>query len=89
MELDQSHPDPSGRLIVAAPSYVYTIERVAKMLGETVETLEEFVEQLEPEDGCLWIIGLEEEDSRKGFTERGVESLEELIADQRPTKTSE
>jgi len=59
------------------------------MLGETVETIEEFVEQLEPEDGCLWIIGLDDDDSTKGFTERGVESLQELIADQRPSKTSE
>ena len=74
---------------MGAPSYVDTVECVAKMLGETVETLEEFVEQLEPEDGCLWIIGLDEEDSRKGFTERGVESLQELIADQRPSKASE
>ena len=40
---------------MAAPSYVSTIARVAEMLGEDEEWPSELAEQLEPEDGCLWI----------------------------------
>jgi hypothetical protein len=45
---------------VAAPSAVFTIARAAEMLGETVELLGEIAEQLEPEDGCLWIYDTDE-----------------------------
>ncbi len=74
---------------MAAPSYVYTIERVPKMLDETVETLEELAEQMEPEDGCLSIIGLDDDVSTLAFTQFGVDNLRELIADQRPSKPSD
>ncbi len=40
---------------MAAPSFVFTITRVAEMLGEDEEWLHELAEQLEPEDGCLWV----------------------------------
>ena len=43
----------------------------AEVLGEIVD---EFAEQLEPEDGGLWIHDTDE---------RGIESLKELIADQK------
>lgn len=67
---------------MAAPSVVFTIARAAEMLGEAIDLLDEIAEQLEPEDGCLWIY---ETDDRAtlGFTERGIESLQELIADQK------
>ena len=68
-----------GRLTVAAPSVVFTIARAAEMLGETVDLLDEIAEQLEPEDGCLWIYDTDDR-ATLGFTERGIESLKELIA---------
>lgn len=67
---------------MAVPSVVFTIARAAKMLGETVELLDEIADQLEPEDGCLWIYDTDEH-ATLGFTERGIESLKELIADQK------
>jgi hypothetical protein len=67
---------------VAAPSVVFTIARAAEMLGESIDLLDEIAEQLEPEDGCLWIYDTDER-ATLGFTERGIESLKELIADQK------
>jgi hypothetical protein len=40
---------------MAAPSHVFTIARVAKMLGEDEARLEEIATEMEPEDGRLWI----------------------------------
>ena len=67
---------------MAAPSFVYTIARTAELLGEDETWLEELADQLEPEDGCLWIY---DTDGRAtlGFTERGIESLKELSFDQK------
>ena len=67
---------------MAAPSAVFTIARAAEMLGETVDLLDKIADQLEPEDGCLWIYDTDEH-ATLGFTERGIESLKELIADQK------
>ena len=52
------------------------------MLGEDEEWLHELAEQLEPEDGCLWIYGTQDRKTL-GFTERGIESLKELILDRK------
>jgi hypothetical protein len=67
---------------MAAPSHVFTIARAALMLGEAEEWLHELAEQLEPEDGCLWIYDTDDRETL-GFTERGIESLRELILDQK------
>jgi hypothetical protein len=67
---------------VAAPSVAFTIARAAEMLGESIDLLDEIAEQLEPEDGCIWIYDTDER-ATLGFTERGIESLKELIADQK------
>ena len=67
---------------MAAPSAVFTIARAAEMLGETEDLLDQLADQLEPEDGCLWLYDTDDR-AMLGFTLRGVESLKELIADQR------
>ena len=67
---------------MAAPSTVFTIARAAEMLGEDEEWLEELADQLEPEDGCLWIRDTDDRVTL-GFTTRGIESLKELILDQK------
>ena len=67
---------------MAAPSCVFTIARAALMLGEDEEWLHELAEQLEPEEGCLWIYDTGGRETL-GFTERGIESLKELILDQK------
>lgn len=84
MELEggPDHACRRGRLTAAAPGVVFTIARAAEMIGETVDLIDEIAEQLEPEDGCLWIYDTDER-ATLGFTERGIESLKELIADQK------
>ena len=67
---------------MAAPSFVYTIAYAAEMLGENEEWLLELADQLDPEDGCLWIYDTDGRETL-GFTMRGTESLKELIADQK------
>ncbi|PZP38888.1 MAG: hypothetical protein DI601_25885 [Azospirillum brasilense] len=67
---------------MAAPSVVFTIARAAEMIGEAIDLIDEIAEQLEPEDGCLWIYDTDDH-ATLGFTERGIESLKELIADQK------
>ena len=42
---------------MAAPSYVSTIGRVAKMLGEDEDLLHDIAMDMEPEDGRLWVLG--------------------------------
>ena len=49
-----------GRLIMAAPSYVFTIARVAEMLGEDEEWLQTIADDMEPEDGCLRVCGTDD-----------------------------
>jgi len=64
---------------MAAISFVYTIARVAEMLGVDEERLDEIALGLEPEDGRLWVYGPGEE-ATLAFTRAGVELLEQIIA---------
>ena len=67
---------------MAAPGVVFTIARAAEMIGETIDLIDEIADQLEPEEGCLWIYDTDDH-ATLGFTERGIESLKELITDQK------
>lgn len=69
-----------GGLTMAAISFVYTIARVAEMLGIDEERLHEISLGLDPEDGRLWVYG-PGEDATLAFTREGVELLEQIIAD--------
>jgi hypothetical protein len=42
---------------IAAPASAVTISRVAEIPGEDEGLLWEMVDEMEPEDGCLWIYG--------------------------------
>jgi hypothetical protein len=77
---------------MAAPSYVFTIARVAKMLGEDEALLEQIALDMEPEDGCLSIYDINDDVQGTAFTPLGVECLKELIEihrDQPPTRPRE
>jgi hypothetical protein len=63
---------------MAAPSYVFTIARVAEMLGEDEEWLQIIADDMEPEDGCLRVCGTDDT-SITAFTPFGIESLKELM----------
>ena len=69
---------------MAAPSYVFTIARVARMLGEDEALLEDIAADMDPEDGCLSVMDLDDEVFTTAFTPFGVENLKELLADLKP-----
>jgi hypothetical protein len=56
-------------------SHVRTIDRVAKELGEDVDFRFDvaIVIEMEPEDGVIWVHGLDDE-SVMAFTDLGVEA---------------
>jgi hypothetical protein len=59
-------------------SHIRTIDRVAKDLGEDVDFLFDVALEMEPEDGVIWVHGLED-DGVMAFTDFGVDSLVELV----------
>jgi hypothetical protein len=63
---------------VAAPSAVFTIARVAAMLGEDEDWLWDVALEMEPEDGCLFVYGVTDE-ATLAFTRDGIDNLKELI----------
>ena len=64
---------------MAAPSYVFTIARVAKILGEDEAWLEEIAMEMEPEDGRLYICDIDDEINVTAFTLLCVECLKVLL----------
>ena len=57
---------------------VKTIDRVAKELGESVDWLHEVADEMDTEDGVIWVYGLDN-DGVMAFTDFGIENLVELI----------
>ena len=70
---------------MAAISYVFTISRVAEMLGENEKWLQEISVELGPEDGRLTVYGVGDE-TITAFTDRGVENLTDIVKSIRPTR---
>jgi threonine dehydratase len=66
---------------MAANANVFTIALAARMLGETEDRLWALADQMEPEDGVVWIHDIDERETM-AFTSFGLETLKELIADQ-------
>ena len=64
---------------MAVPAHAVTISRAAKLLGEDEELLWELATDMEPEDGCLWIHDIGEQQTI-AFTNRGLENLQELVS---------
>ena len=64
---------------MAAPSAVFTIARVAQMLGEDEALLHDVALEMEPEDGCRWVHDVGEGNETIAFTPFGIECLKELI----------
>ena len=63
---------------MAAITRVFTISRVAQMLGENEDWLFGIANEMEPEDGCLWIYG-DGDHQILAFTDFGIENLRELV----------
>lgn len=66
---------------MAAIHHVFTLQRAAQILGRDEDLLWELADQLEPEDGVLWILDIEDKEIL-AFTPRGIETLKEIIKDQ-------
>ncbi len=66
---------------MAAISHVFTLPRVAQILGREEDLLREFADQLEPEDGVIWVHDIDDTQAL-AFTPLGIETLREIIKDQ-------
>jgi len=66
---------------VAAITRVYTIRLAARILGRDEDLLWDLSDQLEPEDGKLWIHDVDDIETL-AFTDFGLETLKEIISDQ-------
>jgi hypothetical protein len=67
---------------MAAVSAVFAISHVAALLGEDEEWLHELSIGMVPEGGCLHGHGVGE-DGVTAFTRDGIESLQQIIVDER------
>ena len=58
--------------------HVTTIARVAENLGEDEDWLRDVANEMEIEDGVIWVYGIAE-DGVLAFTDFGIENLIELV----------
>ena len=63
---------------MAAPSAVFTIARVARMLREDEDWLSDVALEMDPEDGRLTVYGPDDEGTTT-FSSFGIENLRDLI----------
>jgi hypothetical protein len=57
---------------------VKTIDRVARELGESVDWLFDIADEMDTEDGVIWVYGVND-DGGLALTEFGIENLTHLI----------
>lgn len=74
---------------MATITHVFTIARVAEMLGVDEDRLHEIAIEMEPEDGVMHVYGIDD-DGIMAFTDFGVENLrEELLQTQQKDAVSD
>ena len=80
MELDAGDHCHGGLSLpqVNKVHHVHTIARVAAMLGEDEEWLQDVASEMDQEDGLIWVYG-PNDDSVMAFTDFGIETLTGLI----------
>ena len=66
---------------MAAIAHVFTIRRVAQLLGRDEDLLWDLSDQLEPEDGVLWVYDIDGIETLS-FSDAGIETLREIVKDQ-------
>jgi hypothetical protein len=72
---------------VAAPTHATTIGRAAEILGEDEELLWNMAIDMEPEDGCLWIYGTDDQQTL-AFTADGMEYLREMLPEYKRNRSA-
>lgn len=76
---DGGHGGRGGLILpVNKVDHVYTIARVAEMLGEDQDWMWDLATEMDPEDGLIWVYGPGDE-SVMAFTDFGIETLTGLI----------
>ena len=82
MELDAtdvSDCSPGGLTVhINKVHHVTTIDRIANDLGESEDWLHDVANEMEIEDGVIWVYGVGE-DGVMAFTDFGIENLVDLI----------
>ena len=82
MELDAtdvSDCSPGGLTVhINKVQHVTTIDRIANDLGESEDWLHDVANEMEIEDGVIWVYGVGE-DGVMAFTDFGIENLVDLI----------
>jgi hypothetical protein len=68
--------------------HVHTVGRVAKDLGVDEDLIHELTIGLEPEDGVIWVYGLDDDDGVLAFTDEGVEEVQLLLEAYRQVEPS-
>jgi hypothetical protein len=63
--------------------HVYTVGSVAKRLGVDEDLIHELTVGLEPEDGVIWVYGLDDDDGTLAFTDDGVEEVRLILEEYR------
>ena len=59
--------------------HVYTAQLVAKRLGVDEDLIHELTVGLEPEDGVIWVYGIDDDDGTIAFTDEGVEEVRLIL----------
>ena len=81
MELDAtdvSDCSPGGLTVhINKVHHVTTIDRIANDLGESEDWLHDIANEMEIEDGVIWVYGVGE-DGVMAFTDFGIENLVDL-----------
>ena len=65
---------------------VTTITKVAQDLDVSEDLLHDLTQQMDTEDGVIWVYGFEEE-GVLALTEDGIECLRDILADHRRDQT--
>ena len=61
--------------------HVHTVARVARQLGIDEDLIHTLTLGLEPEDGVIWVYGLNDDDGVLAFTDDGIEEVRLLLAE--------
>jgi hypothetical protein len=71
---------------VAAPAHAITISRAAEILGEDEELLWDMATDMEPEDGCLWNHGTDDQQT-VAFND-GMQYLREMLPEYKRNRSA-
>jgi hypothetical protein len=69
--------------------HVYTIGSVAKRLGVEESLIHDLTIGLEPEDGVIWVYGLDDDDGTMAFTDDGIDEVRLILEEYRHAPPSE